>query len=116
MALAIVATLFGSPFVAGLAQQVGLPSADWLPETAQYRLHIWDTVSQRIAERPLFGWGFDASPDLPIRAAQPFRTGAKIIPSHPHHGELQILVETGLGGALRTRALLFLLCRRTDHL
>src|SRR3546814_4220656 len=48
MALAIVATLFGSPFVAGLAQQVGLPSADWLPATAQYRLHIWDTVSQRI--------------------------------------------------------------------
>src|SRR3546814_4235889 len=102
MALAIVATLFGSPFVAGLAQQVGLPSADWLPETAQYRLHIWDTVSQRIAERPLFGWGFDASPDLPMRDAQPFRPGAKIIPSHPHNGALQILVETGLVGGLLT--------------
>src|SRR3546814_17350633 len=86
MALAIVATLFGSPFVAGLAQQVGLPSADWLPETAQYRLHIWDTVRQRIAERPMFGWGFDASPDLPKRDDQPFRPGAKINPSHHTNG------------------------------
>src|SRR3546814_11526349 len=51
-----------------------------------------------------------------MRDAQPFRPGAKIIPSHPHNGALQILVETGLVGGLLTLALLFLLCRRIDVL
>src|SRR3546814_16463850 len=80
MALAIVATLFGSPFVAGLAQQVGLPSADWLPETAQYRLHIWDTASQPLPELPLFGSGPHAPPDLPLRAPHPFPPGPQTLP------------------------------------
>lgn len=116
MALAVVVTLFGSPFAVGLAQQTGLSAVDWLPATAQYRLHIWSVVSERIAERPLFGWGFDASPDLPAKDAQPFRRGDKIIPSHPHNGALQIMVETGLAGSLLTLALLVLLARRIDAL
>jgi len=116
MALAVVATLFGSPFAAGLAQQAGLTAVDWLPATAQYRLHIWTVVSDRIAQRPLFGWGFDASPDLPAQDDQPFRPRDKIIPSHPHNGALQIMVETGLVGSLLTLALLFLLVRRIDAL
>jgi O-antigen ligase len=116
MALAVVATLFGSPFAAGLAQQAGLTAVDWLPETARYRLHIWTVVSDRIAQRPLFGWGFDASPDLPAQDDQPFRPRDKIIPSHPHNGALQIMVETGLVGSLLTLALLFLLARRIDAL
>jgi O-antigen ligase len=112
----VVATLFGSPFAAGLAQQAGLTAVDWLPATAQYRLHIWTVVSDRIAQRPLFGWGFDASPDLPAQDDQPFRPRDKIIPSHPHNGALQIMVETGLVGSLLTLALLFLLARRIDAL
>ena len=116
MALAVVVTLFGSPFAAGLAQQAGLTAVDWLPATAQYRLHIWTVVSDRIAQRPLFGWGFDASPDLPAQDDPPFRPRDKIIPSHPHNGALQIMVETGLVGSLLTLALLFLLARRIDAL
>ncbi|HMA14002.1 MAG TPA: O-antigen ligase family protein, partial [Kiloniellaceae bacterium] len=116
MAVALIVTLLGSPFAAGLARQAGLAQADWLAETAQYRLHIWTVVSERIAERPLLGWGFDASPDLPAGAAQPFRPGDKIIPSHPHNGALQIMVETGLAGSLLVLGLLFLLARRIDAL
>lgn len=116
MALAVVATLFGSPFAAGLVQQSGPATLDWLPATAQYRLHIWTVVSDRIAQRPLFGWGFDASPDLPAQDDQPFRPRDKIIPSHPHNGALQIMVETGLVGSLLTLALLVLLARRIDAL
>ena len=116
MALAVVVTLFGSPFAAFLAQQSGLAALDWLPATAQYRLHIWTVVSDRIAQRPLFGWGFDASPDLPAQDDPPFRPRDKIIPSHPHNGALQIMVETGLVGSLLTLALLFLLARRIDAL
>ncbi|MGF1630699.1 MAG: O-antigen ligase family protein [Kiloniellaceae bacterium] len=116
MALAVIVTLFGSPLVPSLAQQTGLAQAEFLPDTARYRLHIWMVVSGRIAERPLLGWGFDASPDLPVEGVQPFRPGGKVIPSHPHNGALQILVETGLVGSLLTLALLFLVGRRIDRL
>lgn len=116
MAVALVATLLGSPFAAGLARQAGLAQADWLATTAHYRLHIWTVVSDRIAERPLTGWGFDASPDLPAGEAQPFRPGDKIIPSHPHNGALQIMVETGLVGSLLALGLLILVARRIDAL
>ena len=116
MAVALVATLLASPFAAGLARQAGLADADWLAETAHYRLHIGSVVSDRIAERPLMGWGFDASPDLPAREAQPFRPGDKIIPSHPHNGALQIMVETGLVGSLLALGLLILVARRIDAL
>lgn len=116
MALTVLATLFASPFVAPLAQEAGLARADFLASSAQYRLHIWGVVSDRIAERPLLGWGFDASPDLPTDGVEPFREGAKIIPSHPHNGALQIMVETGLVGSLLTLGFLILLCRRIDAL
>lgn len=116
MAAALIVTLFGSPFMAGLARQTGLTEAGWLPETAQYRLHIWTVVSERIAERPLTGWGFDASPDLPPGSAQPFRRGDDVIPSHPHNGALQVMVETGLAGTLLVLGLLTLLANRIDAL
>lgn len=117
MVLAVLATLFGSPFVAPLAQQAGIDRADFLDAgSAQYRLHIWAVVSDRIAMRPLFGWGFDASPDLPTDGVEPFRPGVKIIPSHPHNGALQIMVETGLVGSLLALGLLTMLGRRIDAL
>lgn len=116
MAVAVLASLFGSPFIGPLAHKAGLARADFLAQSAQYRLHIWNVVSERIAMRPLFGWGFDASPDLPTEGVQPFEEGAKIIPSHPHNGALQIMVETGLVGTLLALAILVLLCRRIDVL
>ena len=116
MAVAVIVTLFGSPFVADLAQQAGLAKAGFLSDTAQYRLHFWSVISDRIAERPLFGWGFDASPDLPAGDVQPFRADGKVIPLHPHNGALQIMVETGLVGSLLALALLFLIGRRIDRL
>lgn len=116
MALAVLVTLFGSPFVTPLAEQAGLARADFLPSSAQYRLHIWGVVRDHIAARPLLGWGFDASPDLPTEGIEPFRPGLKIIPSHPHNAALQIMVETGLVGSLLALGILILLCRRIDAL
>jgi O-antigen ligase len=116
MGLAVIVTLFASPLIPGLAQQVGLEKFDLLPDTTHYRAHFWGVISDRIAERPLLGWGFDASPDLPTGDVQPFRPGQKVIPSHPHNGALQIMVEIGLVGSLLTLALLFLIGRRIDRL
>jgi O-antigen ligase len=116
MAVAVIVTLFGSPFIAQVAQQLGVARSEQLQETAKVRLHVWHVVSTRIAERPLFGWGFDASPTLPTGDFEPFRAGEKVIPSHPHNGALQIMVETGLVGSLLVLALLVLVARRIDRL
>lgn len=116
MAAAVIVTLFGSPFVAEVAQQAGMTRSAEVQATAQYRLHVWHVVSTRIGERPLFGWGFDASPDLPADDFAPFRPGEKIIPSHPHNGALQIMVETGLVGSLLVLVFLVLVARRIDRL
>lgn len=116
MATAIVAALFGSFFAVDVMRGSGLAEAEGLPETGRYRLHVWTIVTERIAERPWVGWGFDASPDLPARDALPFRDGASVIPSHPHNGALQILVELGLVGSLLTAGWLFLIAARIDSL
>ena len=97
-------------------ERAGLGESDLLHENGLYRLHIWRVVSDRIAERPVFGWGFDASPDLPTAGVEPFKPGKKIIPSHPHNAALQIMVETGVIGSLLVLALLSLIAYRIDRL
>lgn len=69
-----------------------------LPFSWQARLAIWDYTAQRIAERPLTGWGLDSARGFqePIVVAgieQP------AIPLHPHHMPLQIWLELGAVGA-----------------
>ena len=53
------------------------------------RLQIWRFVTDRIAERPLLGWGLDAS-----------RIWPGVVPLHPHDGALQLWLELGAPGAL----------------
>lgn len=113
---ALAGTLFGSLLVAPLAQRSGLTDGDFLQDTGAYRLHIWTVVGELIEERPLFGWGFDASRDLPTEGFEPFRPGRKVIPSHPHNGALQIMVELGAVGSLLTFALGLVLARRIERL
>lgn len=116
LALAVVGSLLAAPVVVEMLQQAGLERSDLISRNGQYRLHIWSVVIDRIAERPIFGWGFDASPALPTGDVEPFRPGAKIIPSHPHNGVLQIMVELGALGTLLAGGLLFLIGRRIDRL
>ena len=52
------------------------------------RLDIWRFAADRIAERPFFGWGLDAS-----------RTFSPSIPLHTHDAALQIWLELGVVGA-----------------
>ena len=59
------------------------------------RVDIWRFVADRIAERPLQGWGLDAS-----------RIWPGIVPLHPHDAALQLWLELGAPGALLA-ALLF---------
>ena len=116
LALAVAGALLAGPGFAKLMKAAELDQASYLSETANYRVHIWGFVADRILERPLFGWGFDSSPSIPTEGVTPFRADKNVIPSHPHNGPLQILLELGYVGGALTVAVLFLLGRKLDGL
>lgn len=103
------------------------PSAS-LPLSAVHRLVIWDFAAARIAEKPLAGWGLEASRALPGGRARPdaatldrlnITTPAQreflvlahveVMPLHPHNGALQLWLELGGIGALLGAALILAL-------
>jgi O-antigen ligase len=72
-----------------------------LPASWMQRLAIWRFVSDRIQEKPLLGWGLDASRTFPGR-----------IPLHPHNEPLQVWFELGaVGAVLAALAVTFVLWR-----
>jgi O-antigen ligase len=60
-----------------------------LPQSWAARVNIWTFTSARMSEKPLFGWGLDAS-----------RTFKGHIPLHPHDAALQLWFELGGIGAV----------------
>ncbi|WNK00282.1 O-antigen ligase family protein [Thalassospiraceae bacterium LMO-JJ14] len=70
-----------------------------------YRMYIWDFVADKIAEKPLLGWGVDASKRLGTDAegvlSDPrFGKLGEPIPVHPHNAILQIWLDFGFFGAM----------------
>jgi O-antigen ligase len=121
VALAILAM----PLLTNLIPQI--PSAS-LPPSAVHRLVIWDFAAQRIAEKPITGWGLEASRAMPGGRAQPdaatldrlniraqaqrafvTQPHAELMPLHPHNGALQLWLELGVIGALIGAALMLAL-------
>ena len=86
---AATAYFLTAPWLTLLAVRIGLIGhlEAMAPASWRARLQIWAFASERIAERPLFGWGVDAS-----------RTFAAI-PLHPHDGAIQLWLELGVLGA-----------------
>jgi exopolysaccharide production protein ExoQ len=88
-----------------------------LPLSFIHRVSIWQFSAERIAERPLLGWGMRAARHLDVRysvafpeeyvradAAQRREASlayfrANVIPLHPHNGALQLWLEMGAMGA-----------------
>lgn len=94
---------FVSPMLAPALQAVALPFS-W-----NERLEIWQYVSARIWEQPLWGHGLDAG-----------RAHLPAIPVHPHSASLQIWFELGVAGALTAAAFIaagarFLMRRLSDN-
>ena len=117
----LAVTILLMPFVLGPVLARGV-EADRLAPSAAHRLLIWDFVSTRIAERPVLGWGMEASRAVPgrdsnpspealarFRIAYPVALRWELLPLHPHNGALQLWLELGLPGALLGGALAFLL-------
>jgi O-antigen ligase len=78
---------------------IAAANAEQVKFSLWHRLQIWSFVGDRIAERPLFGWGLDASRAIP-HGTEELRPGAQRLPLHPHNAALQIWLECGLPGAL----------------
>ena len=83
--------------------------APWLRSSAQHRLIIWHFTRDRIAERPLLGWGMDAAREIPggktsvrdyMMLPDALRLDGAVMPLHPHDAILQWSLELGIGGAL----------------
>ncbi|WP_173979466.1 O-antigen ligase family protein [Magnetospirillum sp. UT-4] len=132
VAAALVAVLAGVPLLRQLppTEQLAV-SLPYLPNSTLHRTMIWKFAADRIAERPLLGWGLEGSRALPGGdddalvhmhgyigpADQPNRPLGLIVqrmqqmPLHPHNAPLQIWVELGAIGALLAAAVLLTLLR-----
>jgi exopolysaccharide production protein ExoQ len=102
VALAIsVAAIIAAPLTfARLERLPGLgETADSFKISAGHRLLIWSFAGDRIAERPLTGWGLDASRAIP-GGDDPIRPGETWMPLHPHNAALQVWLELGAPGAV----------------
>jgi O-antigen ligase len=76
-----------------------------------HRLYIWQFVAERIAEKPLLGWGMDAARSLPGQERTIPDGFGRVLQLHPHNFALQVWVELGLVGALAFAASIGLIVR-----
>jgi len=95
-----------APFVDAVsaARSAGLA----VPDSGLHRAYIYDFVLERIWQRPLLGWGLEASSLLPGAETIIPALQRGLLPSHPHNAVLEIWVELGAIGAGLAAALLWL--------
>jgi exopolysaccharide production protein ExoQ len=94
--------------------------------SALHRLYIWNFAAERIADRPIAGWGLDAARripggDFPVvirgcdaeqRPTKRVAVNGTLMPLHPHNAILQVWLELGgIGVVLGAGAVLFILIR-----
>ncbi len=118
MATGLAAVLLAGPVIMGLVLARGLP-VERLPLSAAHRVLIWNFATDRISERPLFGWGLESSRQMPGGKGQApeavlqrfgltgagargyfAHPSAEMMPLHPHNLALQVRLELGWPGAL----------------
>ncbi|WP_161625013.1 O-antigen ligase family protein [Paramagnetospirillum caucaseum] len=100
----------------------------WLPLSSHHRTTIWGFTGSHIAEKPIIGWGMEASRQLPgaddeVQLWRTFDNGQprlgiteSMLPLHPHNGILQIWLELGVFGALLAGAFLVRVLAGIDRL
>lgn len=111
-------------FVKGISNNL-LCTLFEIKQSAAHRLVIYEFSSRKIFEKPLVGWGMDASRSMPggsgaAKAYDCSRTDGSsidrhlgtLVPLHPHNGSLQLWLELGAVGVVIFLGLLGLLIWR----
>jgi O-antigen ligase len=99
LVISIIAIIAAPLTFARLERLPGLgEAADSFKISAGHRLLIWSFAGERIAERPVTGWGLDSSRAIP-GGDDPIRPGEPWMPLHPHNAALQVWLELGAPGA-----------------
>ena len=105
-----------------------VPSGDVMLEkvgsaypSAVHRIYMWHFVTERIAERPILGWGMNSSRRIPgaheeLRKDPLGLWKQEILPLHPHNVILQTWLELGLVGAALMAVLVALVFVRAARL
>ena len=116
---AAVSVLFILTAPLTLPKLAGIPGlvaeADSFKNSGGHRLLVWSFVGDRVAERPLLGWGLDSSRAIP-GGNQEARPGQNWLPLHPHDAPLQVWLELGLPGAALFAGLVALFWLRLGRL
>lgn len=116
---AVLSVLFILTVPLTLTKLAGVPglvaAADSFKISAGHRLLVWSFVGERIAERPLLGWGLDSSRAIPGGNVEA-RLGQNWLPLHPHNAPLQVWLELGAPGAMLFADLVALFWLRLDRL
>jgi exopolysaccharide production protein ExoQ len=89
-------------------------NSPWIKPSGIHRLLIWRFGADRVAERPLLGWGMDAARALPggktdlntMLPALHYGDRIEAMPLHPHDAALQWQLELGLPGLLLSLAII----------
>lgn len=108
----VVALLLAPPLIAYLLPHV-FDAADVaaMAQSHRHRVEIWSFALERIAERPLFGWGFDASRHVLGTPGETAMFAAAPMSLHAHNITLQAFMELGVGGVALVTALGYVLAR-----
>lgn len=89
------------PFLMRFALQDAYAWVAKLPDSWHHRVEIWDYISYRIMDKPLFGWGLGSSSSLSIESPnQALYKISEKAAMHPHNVMGQLWVELGLVGLI----------------
>jgi O-antigen ligase len=111
MAAGLALAVLAAPVVAASDALHGLAERRDVSVSIFHRAAIWQFAAERIAEKPLLGWGMRSARAIPA-AKETVAQNAELMPLHPHNGPLHVWLEFGAAGALLTAALLALLALR----
>jgi len=129
LAVGVALIMLGLPWLLGAALPRDVAA---LPNSAAHRLLIWDFAAERIAEKPVLGWGMDSSRAIPGGTEKPDPTTlqsfgltsdasrswfrkAQLMPLHPHNLALQVWMELGVVGAVLMALLLAMVAWNLPH-
>ncbi len=105
LAIVLAGATLSAPLAAKSDMLADLAGRRDITVSIYHRAAIWGFTAERIAEKPLLGWGMHAARAMPDAKATIGR-GAELMPLHPHNGPLHLWLEFGALGALLGAGLL----------